>query len=227
MWSTSVSSPWRDQQSWGSQRWPITRKKRRSYQYQPHNRSNSIPSKMLCRQPLQFLTLKQSKASTAATDPLKIPSAFFSLWHWSIPLCSLLQLHIWQPFPTSHHKPPPLFAQQSWQWTLQPEEGEGYSFHCAYSWSQSLLPAPVPTTIFFVTGSCYYADTYSWCPQLNLYPILAWDYHCLAWFLDTGFEVSTEDHNSPSSLCGSPTMFAHGHTVVDAKSDNDLGRVNS
>lgn len=77
--STSVSSPWRDPQSWGSQRWPVTRKKRRSYQYQPHNRSNGISGKMLCRQPQQFLTLKESKASTAATDHLKISSAFFSL----------------------------------------------------------------------------------------------------------------------------------------------------
>ena len=77
--STSVSSPWRDQQSWGSQRWSMTRKKRRSYQYQPHNRSNGISSKMFCRQPQQFLTLKESKASTAATDHLKISSAFFSL----------------------------------------------------------------------------------------------------------------------------------------------------
>lgn len=51
--------------------------------------------------------------------------------HWPVPLYSLFQLHIWQPFPTSHHQPPPLLAQQTWQWTLQPEEGEGYSFHCA------------------------------------------------------------------------------------------------
>ena len=93
--------------------------------------------------------------------------------HWPVPLYSLFQLHIWQPFPTSHHQPPPLLAQQSWQWTLQPEEGEGYSFHCAYSWSQPLRPALAPTTIFFVTGPCYYTNTCSWFPQLSLYTPLA------------------------------------------------------
>lgn len=183
----------------------MTRKKRRSYEYQPHNRSNSISNKMLCSQPQQFLTLKESKASTAATDPLKISSAFFSLLSlacttvFTLPAAHLTTIpYLSSPSPTVIHS-----AIMAVNTTARGGWG---------------LQLSLCLQLVSVLATCPSLHHYTFCNWVLLlyknlqlvtttefvHPTGSSDYYCLAWFLDTWFEVSTEEHNSPCSLCESP-----------------------